>query len=167
MKTSPASLPGLLVAALLASLPALAGAQVLPPARRAATLESAQALVAPREVSLPSKLANPFFPASFGGSQVDLVPSGGSEGPAEPISRPTGPRNERELLAALAGAIRPSGYFIIGGEPTLVFGQKRVKAGDPLTINFEGTDHTLTVTAIDRTSFTLRLNREEFTRPIK
>jgi len=166
MKPFRLPLLALLGAALLAAVPA-AWSQVLPPARRAAALEAAQAYVAQRDAALPPKLANPFFPASFGGNQAEAIPSGPGEATLDPIPRPTGPRNDRDLLATLAGAIRPSGYFIIGGEPTLVFGQKRVKAGDPLTINFEGTDYTLTVTAIDRTSFTLRLNREEFTRPIK
>lgn len=166
MKPSPLPLLGLLGVALLAALPA-AQAQVLPAARRAAALEAAQALVAQRDVALPPKLSNPFYPASFGGGQQEVTPAGPGDGALEPVLRPSGPRSDRELLATLAGAIRPSGYFVIGGVPTLVFGQKRVKAGDPLTINFEGSDYTLTVTAIDRTSFTLRLNREEFTRPIK
>ena len=34
-------------------------------------------------------------------------------------------------------------------------------------ITFEGNQYTLEITSIDRTNFTLRLNREEFTRTIK
>ena len=34
-------------------------------------------------------------------------------------------------------------------------------------ITFEGTEYTVEVTAIENNNFTLRLNREEFTRPIK
>jgi hypothetical protein len=85
-----------------------------------------------------------------------------TEGPA-----PAGPRSDREILAAIAVNLRPSGNFVLGGQQTLIFGQKRVKAGMPLTINFEGTEYTLEITAIDRANFTLRLNREEITRPIK
>jgi hypothetical protein len=48
-----------------------------------------------------------------------------------------------------------------------VFGQKRVKAGGFLTITFEGNEYTLEIASIERPNFTLRLNREEFTRPIK
>jgi len=49
----------------------------------------------------------------------------------------------------------------------LVFGQKRVKAGGLLTITFEGNEYTLEIVSIAPPNFTLRLNREEFTRPIK
>ncbi len=82
---------------------------------------------------------------------------------------PAGPRSTRDLLQAIATspALRPSGYFVLGGQPTLVFGQKRVKAGNPLTITFEGVEYTLEVVSIERPNFTLRLNREEFTRTIK
>lgn len=158
---------GLGLLALLALGAASATAQVVPPARRAATIEAAQQLLAAREATLPTKLTDPFHPENFGGS-TEIEPGPGTSGSETPVETPrSGPRSDRELVAAIAGAIKPSGYFIIGGEPTLVFGQKRVKAGDPLTINFEGADYTLTITAIDRTSFTLRLNREEYTRPIK
>ena len=76
-------------------------------------------------------------------------------------------KNDRDILQSIAASLKPSGNFNVGGQQTLVFGQKRVKAGGLLTITFEGTEYTLEVTAIERTSFTLRLNREEFTRPIK
>jgi ribosomal 50S subunit-recycling heat shock protein len=77
------------------------------------------------------------------------------------------PKTDRDIVRAIASSLKPTGNFILAGQPTLVFGQKRVKAGSLLTITFEGTEYTLEITAIERTSFTLRLNREEFTRPIK
>jgi hypothetical protein len=115
---------------------------------------------------------NPFFPAAFaeaaaalgrGPGQVTPTPDGG-EVPARP---PTGPRTDRDLLQAIAQSLKPGGYIVIGGQPSLSFGQKRVKAGNTLTITFEGNQYTLEVVNIDRTTFTLRLNREEFTRTIK
>ena len=84
-----------------------------------------------------------------------------AQGPAPVV------RSERQILQAIATSLKPTGNFIVSGEHTLIFGQKRVKAGGFLTITFEGTEYTLEITAIERTSFTLRLNREEFTRPIK
>jgi hypothetical protein len=80
---------------------------------------------------------------------------------------PTGPRGDRELVEAIAKSLKPSGYIVLGGQASLSFGQKRVKAGGILTITFEGSQYTLEITSIDRTNFTLRLNREEFTRTIK
>ena len=55
----------------------------------------------------------------------------------------------------------------MGSERLLMFGKKKLKAGDHLTVNFEGQDYTLELVAIDRTNFTLRLSHEEITRPIK
>lgn len=144
-----------------------ASAQVILPAKRAAALEAAQQLLANRDATLPAKLADPFHPPGFGGSSVMTPVLPGNETMTEPAPRPSGPRTDRELLAAIAAAIRAPNVITMGGQQILTFGQKQVKAGDPLTINFEGADYTLTVTAIDRTSFTLRLNREEYTRPIK
>lgn len=165
MKTFPSRSSLCLTVLALAGLAATAVAQVVPPARRAAALESAQQLLAARDTGLPAKLPDPFHPESFGAS-ADASPGADGDTVADaPVRR--GPRTDRELIAAIAAAIKPTGNFVVGGQPILFFGQKRVKAGDPLTINFEGADYTLTITSIDRTSFTLRLNREEYTRPIK
>jgi hypothetical protein len=90
-----------------------------------------------------------------------VVHAGPEPGPAK------GPRSDHDILAGIASGLTPTGIFVLDGQRTLVFGQKRVKAGTTLTINFEGGEYIVEVTAIDHTSFTLRLNREEFTRPIK
>ena len=84
-----------------------------------------------------------------------------------PVAPVVAPKTDRDILQAIAASLKPTGNFVLSGQPTLVFGQKRVKAGGLVTITFEGTEYTLEITAIERTSFTLRLNREEFTRPIK
>ena len=91
--------------------------------------------------------------------------------PEEPVeggeAKGVGPRNPRELLRTIAAGLKPSGVVVVGGEPTLVFGQKRVKAGGVLTITFEGAEYTLEIVSVFHPNFTIRLNREEFTRPIK
>ncbi len=111
-------------------------------------------MLAVREV--PASVADPFHSEAFGDAKAP-------DKPGTPISiAPKIP-----VLEAIAQRLKPSGYFVLGGQPTLVFGEKRVKAGGFLTITFEGTEYTLEITAIDRANFTLRLNREEFTRPIK
>ena len=135
--------------------------QVFTQAKRETELEKARQLVAAKNVALPK--LDPFHSEAF----RELM--GLNEKPvlASSDAKPLGPRNNRELLQAIASALKPSGYYVFGGEPTLVFGQKRVKAGGLLTITFEGTEYTLEVANVDRTNFTLRLNRDEFTRPIK
>ena len=58
------------------------------------------------------------------------------------------------LLQAIAASLKPSGYIVLGGQPSISFGQKRVKAGGVLTITFEGNQYTLEIVSIDRTTFT-------------
>lgn len=150
---------------LLGSSSMAAEATVLNPVTRQAALEHGKALVAPRE--LAPVTVDPFHPQAFaeavaGAGRVSAG-TGGDAG--APVS--TGPRTDRDLLQAIAQSLKPSGYIVLGGIPSISFGQKRVKAGGVLTITFEGNQYTLEVTNIDRTNFTLRLNREEFTRTIK
>ncbi len=144
---------------------------VTSPVKRQQSVDRAKAFVAPREI--PAVSVDPFYSPAFTEAvaavgRVSNVPAqtGNPANPATPAA-PAGPRNDRELLQAIAGSIKPGGSMVIGGQPTLLFGQKRVKAGGVLTITFEGNQYTLEVVSIDRTNFTLRLNREEFTRSIK
>jgi hypothetical protein len=74
---------------------------------------------------------------------------------------------DRDRLAALAPLVTPSGSFQIGGKAILLFGQKKFKVGDTIPIVFQGVTYELLISSIDRITFTLRLNNEEITRPIK
>lgn len=160
-----------LLIAIAASIAGSAFAQVSPaiaPPKRAEILAAAGKLLAAQDPAAPAGLKDPFHSADF----LEAVGATGVAGPvtggqAAGTTRPAGPRGQAELLAALAEALRPSGYIVRGGVASIAFGQKRVKAGDTLTINFEGADYTLEITALDRTHFTLRLGNEEFTRPIR
>ena len=157
-----------LTLALACAVPVVTVAQVVPSAKRAEALAAAQTLLAPRDPALPATLANPFFSDAFAaqaGARTATTP--GNEEDANANARVAGPRSPRELLAAIADGLRPSGYIVMGGVPSLSFGQKRVKAGDTLTITFEGAEYTVVVATIDRTHFTVRLGNETHTRPIK
>lgn len=152
-----AALSAVAVSALMGAEPS----DVELPAKRVEFLERAAKIQAPKTAI--EKLPDPFHPEGFLGAAPEAVrPLVG-----EPAAAPAGPRSGSDILQAIAANLKPSGYFVIGGQQTLVFGQKRVRAGGQLTVTFEGTEYTLEITAIDRTNFTLRLNREEFTRPIK
>jgi len=136
------------------------------PAKRAEVIAQAKALLSAKDNS--PEVKDPFHSTGF--NETLAANSGRSSVAATPdaVARPTsGPRSERDILQAIAANLKPSGFFVLGGEPTLVFGQKRVKAGGTISIRFEDTDYTLEVASIERPNFTLRLNREEFTRPIK
>jgi hypothetical protein len=167
----------LLLLAVPAALARAEDAAVSQPTKRHASLTAAQTLLGQSSVELPANAVDPFHSDAFGGvgpaggdsvgPGPGVTPGGaGTETPGKP-AKPVGPRTGSDLLAAIAAGLKPSGYFILGGEPTLVFGQKRVKTGGLLTVTFEGTEYTLEVITITRTNFTLRLNREEYTRPIK
>ena len=135
------------------------------PAKRTETVAQAKALLATKEVS--GAIKDPFHSEAFAEALSANGGKGSTTQTATTQAAPTGPRSSRDLLQAIAAGLKPSGFFVLSGEPTLVFGQKRVKAGGVVTIHFEGADYTLEIVSIERPNFTLRLNREEFTRPIK
>lgn len=112
--------------------------------------------------ALPDSLPQPFNPPGF-----DRETSSETRTTPGVAAAPTRPAGDRELLAAIASRVTPAGTFFFGGERYLQFSKKRLKVGDRLTVTYEGLDCTLELTAIDATNFTLRLNREEITRPIK
>lgn len=146
-----------------------AAGSVTSPAKRQDEIDQAKKLLAPREPAAIT--SDPFHPEGFNELVASMGRPAGSTAPTAPGEtapvQSTGPRGDRELLQSIGTGLKPSGFFILGGQPTLVFGQKRVKAGGTLTITFEGNEYTLEVSTIAPPNFTLRLNREEFTRTIK
>lgn len=79
-----------------------------------------------------------------------------------------GPRyNDRQILEAIAPRVEPTGSVRIGDTDYLLFGQKRLKVGEKLTITYEGSVHAVEISSIERNNFRIRLNSEELVRPIK
>jgi hypothetical protein len=158
----------LLAATILAlGLAVRAGADdVASPSKRTEALNGAKALLAIKDGAVAAK--DPFHSEAFAEAVANSAGVSPSRLPTDPgpgkVS--AGPRSNRDVLQAIATSLKPR-YLEMGGQPILFFGQKRVKAGDILTINFEGADYALELVSIDRPNFTLRLNRDEFTRPIK
>jgi hypothetical protein len=157
-------------ASLVAALAwAAEGDTVTSPAKRQEALDQGKQLVAPKEITPIT--TDPFYSEAFAETVAALQgrsPGVAAPGPGDTTSHaPAGPRTDHDVLAAIAASLKPSGYIVLGDQPSLSFGQKRVKPGGTLTINFEGKEYTLEITSIDHTNFTLRLNREEFTRTIK
>ncbi len=74
---------------------------------------------------------------------------------------------DHELLLGIAATISPSGTIKLGDTQILLIGQKKLKVGDTIPIVFQGASYELQLSGIERTSYTLRLNKEEITRPIK
>src|SRR5688572_7905270 len=127
---------------MIGAVSALQAQSVAKPDVRQGTLVAADTLLEIKLSPVPADAIDPFNSVAFS-EAMGITRAVPAEGPA-----PAGPRSDREILAAIALNLRPSGNFVLGGQQTLIFGQKRVKAGMPLTINFEGTEYTLEITAI-------------------
>ncbi len=135
-------------------------AEVAGPAKRQAVVDLANQLLAVGKSvpTLPPQLVDPFNPPSFG-----AVPASHGKGPGDDAHHVV---SDREVLEQIARRIDPSGIVSFNNQPMLLFGEKRLKVGDTLTITFDGKNYVVVVAAIDPTSFTIRLNREEITRPV-
>jgi hypothetical protein len=146
----------------IASVDGFAQETVVSPAKRQAALDLAARLLAHEESSaaaLPADMVDPFNPPGFGAPQAS---TGGKPGEtAHAVA------SDRQILLKIVAQINPSGMMLFDNQPLLLFGEKKLKVGDSLTITFEGTDYVVVITGIDQTSFKIRLNREEITRPIK
>jgi hypothetical protein len=111
------------------------------------------------EPLVASTLPRPFNPAGFNAVAR----------PVETVAAGPAPKSygDREILAALASKVVPKGTFSLGSQNLISFGKKNLRPGDHLTVNYEGQDYNLEIVSFDNTNFTLRLNKEEITRPIK
>jgi len=152
--------------------PCFAGAQVsdlVPPEVRAKTVGLATKLLQPKEYAVkPVDAISPFAPPTFDQPDPEELKAqqaaAAAAAAAGVVKRPTGDRGTLELLAE---RIVPSGILHMGGDAILLFGQKKLKVGDRLTIIYEGSNFDLEISAIGSTTFTLRYNSEEITRSIK
>lgn len=150
---------GLLAVGALGFCPVVRG-QVSNPTKREKVIELARSLLAksPQKASLPAKLVDPFNPEALAAPP----PTPG----AKPAEAPRGTASDREILRQVAPSIEPSGVMMFGSERLLLFGEKKLKVGDTLTITFEGKKYLLVIAGIGQSSFKIRLNNEEITRPI-
>jgi hypothetical protein len=150
---------------------------IAPAAKRRPTVELAQKIAS---VAAPAPLAAesvlPFNPAAFNQpdpeeqralEQAAANQRAQAAAPAAGAGRARPGATEREQLAAIASQIKPTGTMLVRGEPRLMLPGRSVKIGDKFTVTYSGVDYVLELTAIDRTNFTLRLNGEAITRPIK
>ncbi len=129
-------------------------------ARRAAVDQAASlAKVETPESLVGTGLNQPFNPNGFGREARPV------QAAATPV--PTRSFGDREILLALAPKVQPKGSFGLGSNQLLSFGKKYLRAGDHITVNYEGQDYSLELVSFDNINFTLRLNHEEITRPIK
>lgn len=161
----------IIIAALVGGLPMASGAaskgasDITPPTKRQATIVAAERLTRPpTPAPLPDDLRHPFNPPEFNPAPVKK--------PADPTKPDAAPREtqgptDRELLETLASRIPNAATMIVGTKPYLIVGAKRLEVGSEFVVGYNGQDYELTLTAIDRTTFTLRYRGEETTRPLR
>lgn len=140
------------------------GRGVSTPESRTAILDRAKATLAERSLGGAEEfrsLKDPFNPPET--DLKDLV--------VDNSIRPkdTGPRllSDADILQVLANRISPSGSIELGGEPYLLFGEKRLKTGDQYTVNKDGVDYTVIINSIENNRFSIRYNSQVLFKQIK
>lgn len=144
--------------------------------KRRADVDRSMRLSAPVEPeALPAELPQPFAPPGFEqpdpeevrAKAVAKASATASSAASNAANAAPKPATDRDMLAHIAARIQPSGTFRVGTTTFLTFGQKRVRPGDILTVSYDGGDYDLELVSVDQSTFTLRLNKEEYTRPLK
>jgi hypothetical protein len=156
-------------ALLAAGVPAdAAPSDVSNPTARRVVVEAAAKLVAtPSIAPVPKTAVNIFNPPAFSRPDPEELAAMEAARAAELAAlNKSKPANDTDLLERIAEKVVPSGILTMNDEPLLIFGQKRLRVGDHLTVTYDGKDYTLELAAIQRFTFTLRLNRAEITRRI-
>jgi hypothetical protein len=144
-----------------------AAADVPRPSTRKEIVAVAARLAADSSVGQLDPTVNPFNPAAYGQPDADeLAAIAAARAAEEAASNKAKPANEAELLERIAERVIPSGTMTLNGEPLLIFGQRKLRMGDHLTVTYDGRDYDLELTAIQRLNYTLRLNRAEIVRRI-
>ena len=136
------------------------------PDKRRAMVELSQQLSAPRPAApLTSDLALPFAPPGF--EQTDAEERAAALAAATKNNQSVRIPTAHETLELICAKLTPTGTIFSGEEPRLLFGPKVVKTGAHFSVNYNGQDYDLELVSIDRTTFVVRRNGEEITRPIK
>jgi hypothetical protein len=81
--------------------------------------------------------------------------------------RPLGRRPEAELLEEMAKQVQPTGSVTLGGEPYLLFGEKRRKMGDKVTVLIDGVEYEIEIGTIEKNRFRILYNDLQTTRSIR
>jgi hypothetical protein len=138
------------------------------PQLRRPAVETAESLARRLHAApLPTELTNPFNPPAFGQPDPEeLRALAAARAAAAAANVQAKPATDQDLLKLLAQRIAPSGTMMLGNESLLIFGSKRLRVGDMISVSYEGVDYKLEVAAIEAVTFTLRFNRAEITRRI-
>jgi len=170
----PSALVALLVLGALASRAfARVESEVATPEKRHASVEKAASIAKQTKAApLPAELIQPFAPPGFDLTDAEEAAAAAAAArlaAAANMGNPAGPAapSDHDVLEAISAKIKPSGTFVIGGQPILNIGKRFVKRGAHFTVTYKGSDYDLELTEIDGSNFTLRYKSEVITRPIQ
>lgn len=145
-----------IILTLAVAVPAgLHGQAISTPKQREALIASARALMANRDAKGEAPSINPFL------ERAAPAPPPTPEAPV--IVKPLGAVTV-EMLKGAALQIPATGTLSLGGKTLLLLGQKKLKVGDTIKINFEGRDLDLVLSSITSTSFTVTHGGLSYTR---
>ncbi|HQF40628.1 MAG TPA: hypothetical protein PK322_16050 [Opitutaceae bacterium] len=149
----------LVVSLSLLATPALwaQGAAISTPEAREKALADLAKITAGRAVApaaAPAK--DPFNPPAA--DLRDVAPGTSGEGTR---------RSDAELLPQLAALIQPTGSMTLGGEPVLLFTERRQKIGDKVAVTLDGVEYIVEIVSIANNRFRIRYNDKEAERTIK
>lgn len=113
----------------------------------------------PNFTQLVADLSDPFFRVNFAGQDEVAAPE---EAPGRRFEH-----SDLDVLKGIAPGIVPTGTLLVGNEPYLLVGEKRLKVGDQISVTFDGLVYQVAVSSIERNSYTLRLNQHELRREFK
>lgn len=159
MNLSKIAAAGLLSAVVLVAAPK---PDIAPPQVREKSLELAGRLTRPgleAGQALFQDIKNPFAPEGFDG-----LPAGPGSPEKPGQVKEVSPR---EKLEAISAALNPSGIVNMGGKMVLLLGGKRYSVGDRIPVTHEGATLEIELSALDRTTFSVRLNAEQTTRALR
>lgn len=143
----------------LATVSLCAQGAVSTSASREAVLETASKIAtATASTAVPAKIApDPYYPPA---SNLRW------EVASEADAKATGLTDE-QLTKALIDALKPTGSIQLGGEPYLLFTERRQKIGDKLVVTLDKVEYVVEIVSIASNRFRIRYNGQEAERPIK
>lgn len=133
---------------------------VIPPVRRQEALQMAADVLAPREPTwktIVADLPDPFFRSNFVQEEqkpADLKPA-------------VAQRSETDVLEAAAATLNPTGIMMVDGENYLLLGGKRHKVGSQITVTIDGILYKIVISGIEGKTYSLQLNEHELRRQLK
>ncbi|HLP07241.1 MAG TPA: hypothetical protein VK178_03685 [Opitutaceae bacterium] len=128
-------------------------------ASRDAVLESASRIATPAgtTAALTKGAVDPFNPPAAN-LRWDVTPDAGTKS--------TGLTDE-QLAKALIDALKPTGSIQLGGEPYLLFTERRQKIGDKLLVTLDRVEYVVEIVSIANNRFRIRYNGQDVERSIK